>query len=500
MFRSRTCKIHFVGIGGIGMSGIAEVLHAMGHTVSGSDKSESDVTRRLAGLGVKVEKGHLARHVRGVDVVVKSSAVGEDNPEIAAARKARIPVIPRAEMLAEVARLKYSVLVAGAHGKTTTTSLIAEVAAHAGMDPTIVIGGRLHSIGTNARLGQGEYLVAEADESDGSFLSLLPTIAAAVTVITNIDREHLDHYRTFENVLEAFTLFLNKVPFYGKGIVCLDCPHMQEILPRVLRPCVTYGFSAQAAYRAVDVVSDGTRMTFNALRGAGDTALGAFTVSLVGRHNVLNSLAAIAVADELGIPMSAVAEALGAFRGIHRRFEVKGAAAGVTVVDDYGHHPTEIRATLAGARENFKGRIVVAFQPHRYTRTGLLFEEFVTAFNDADELYVADIYAAGEKPVEGVSAQRLAEAIAVHGHRSVRYVGRREKVADELRALVRPGDMVITLGAGDIWKTGMELLELLAGTRRSSSAGRPSSGSSPRGARISSPPPGASRPTGPRFT
>jgi UDP-N-acetylmuramate--alanine ligase len=460
VFRSRTCRIHFVGIGGIGMSGIAEVLHAMGHAVSGSDLNETDVTRRLAGLGVKVMKGHLARHVKGADVVVKSSAVGEENPEVAAARKARIPVIPRAEMLAEVARLKYSVLVAGAHGKTSTTSLIAEIAAHAGMDPTIVIGGRLTSIGTNARLGQGEYLIAEADESDGSFLGLLPTIA----VVTNIDREHLDHYKTFDRVLEAFTAFLNKVPFYGRGIVCLDCPHIQEILPRVLRPCVTYGFAAQAEYRAVDVAPEGARMAFTALRG--ERELGRFRVALVGRHNVLNCLAAIAAADELGIPVDASSAALDAFKGIHRRFELKGEAGGVTVFDDYGHHPTEIRATLAGARENFKGRIVVAFQPHRFTRTQLLFDEFAGAFNDADELFVVDIYAASEKPIEGVSAARLVDAIAARGHRSARHVGRRDRVAAELRAMVRPGDMVITLGAGDIWRSGMELLDALKGAAK----------------------------------
>ncbi|MBI5524800.1 MAG: UDP-N-acetylmuramate--L-alanine ligase [Deltaproteobacteria bacterium] len=455
LFRSRVCRIHFVGIGGTGMSGIAEVLAAMGHAVSGSDLASNDATRRLVSLGVAVHKGHAAANIAGADVVVRSSAVTEDNPEIAAARKARITVIPRAEMLAEIARLKYSVLVAGAHGKTTTTSLIAEIASHAGLDPTIVIGGRLRSLGANARLGQGEYLVAEADESDGSFLKLLPTVA----VVTNIDREHLDHYQTLGNVLAAFTEFLNKVPFYGKAIVCLDCPHVQEIVPRIVKGTVTYGFSAQAEYRATDVRAEGGRLEFAAWRGR--KRLGTFSVALTGRHNVLNSLASIAAAEELGVAPEVAAGALSAFKGIHRRYEIVGVEAGVTVVDDYGHHPTEIRATLAGAREGAAGRVVVAFQPHRHTRTFHLFDEFVTAFNDADVLLLADIYAAGERPIEGVSARRLCGAIAEHGHGNVRYVGRREQIAAELAAVAKNGDTVLTLGAGDIWKTGRELLDLL---------------------------------------
>jgi UDP-N-acetylmuramate--alanine ligase len=441
------------------MSGIAEVLVSSGYEVSGSDLVENDVTRRLISLGVKVFRGHDAANSAGAGVVVVSSAAKPSNPEVAAAREAKIPVIPRAEMLAELARMKYSVLVAGAHGKTTTTSLVSTVLLSAGLDPTIVIGGRLANLGTNAKLGTGEYMAAEADESDGSFLKLLPTVA----VVTNIDREHLDYYVTLDAVLDAFADFLNKVPFYGMGIVCADCPLVKSILPRVSKPLTTYGFSNDAVYRAADLTLGGGRLSFTALKDG--VKLGDFGAALVGRHNALNCLAAVAVADELRIPMETAAGAMASFGGIGRRFEFKGTAAGVAVYDDYGHHPSEIRATLAGARENFGGRIVVAFQPHRYTRTKLLMDEFAAAFGDADELLVADIYPASEKPIRGVTAEKLCRAISASGGRPARYVGARENAAGGLASIVREGDMVITLGAGDIWKTGMELLDLLRSGR-----------------------------------
>ncbi|HJL14198.1 MAG TPA: UDP-N-acetylmuramate--L-alanine ligase [Sandaracinaceae bacterium LLY-WYZ-13_1] len=455
MFRGRIRAIHFVGIGGIGMSGIAEVLLASGFAVSGSDMKESDVTRRLAELGARIDIGHDASHVEGVDVVVFSSAVPRDNPELVAARRAAVPVIPRAEMLAELMRLKDGVAIAGSHGKTTTTSLVATVVREAGLDPTVVIGGKLNVLGSSAARGAGELLLAEADESDGSFLHLTPVIA----VITNIDAEHLDHYGSHEGVKAAFAEFANRVPFYGLVVACLDHPHVQDILPQIEKRTATYGLSAQADYRAKDPVVEGLTTKFQLIRRGEDR--GEVSVKMPGIHNVLNTLAVIAVADELEVPLDVTRRALEGFGGVHRRFTVVGEADGVTVVDDYGHHPAEVQVTLEAAQRAYGSRLVVAFQPHRYTRTHHLFDELTRAFNRADVLLITDVYAAGEAPIEGASSERLTEAIREHGHRDVSWVGPRETLVDALLTRLEPGDVVVTLGAGDITKTGPELLEAL---------------------------------------
>jgi UDP-N-acetylmuramate--alanine ligase len=455
MFKGRAQKIHFVGIGGIGMSGIAEVLLNLGYEVSGSDLRSSETTRRLESLGGRIHVGHRADYVQDSNVVVISSAVRRDNPEVLEARRRSIPVIPRAEMLAELMRLKHGVAVAGSHGKTTTTSMVAAVMDRAGMDPTVVIGGKVNSLGTNARLGQGDWLVAEADESDGSFLKLSPTLA----VVTNIDPEHLDHYGSLDRLRETFLDFVNKIPFYGLSILCLDSDNVQSLLPRVEKRYVTYGTSPQAIYSARDVTVSGLTATFTPVRRG--VALAPLTLQMVGRHNVLNALASIAVADELEIPYDVVRGALAEFGGVQRRFTVRGEAREVMVVDDYGHHPAEIRATLLGAREAFSRRVVAVFQPHRYSRTRLLFDQFATAFYDADLVLVAEIYPAGEDPVEGLSARSLAEAIQGHGHRDVTFCSSLPGLGEELARRVEPGDLVVTLGAGDIWKAGQELLERL---------------------------------------
>ncbi len=444
MFRGRVRQIHFIGIGGIGMSGIAEVLLSLGYTVSGSDAKAGETTRRLEALGARIALGHRAENIEGADVVVYSSAVAMENPEVSEARSRGIPVIRRAEMLAELMRLKYGVAIAGSHGKTTTTSLVSTVLAHAGLDPTVVIGGKLNAIGTNAKRGDGDLLVAEADESDGSFLKLTPTIA----VITNIDPEHLDHYGTHERLKDAFVDFVERVPFYGLAVLCLDHPDVQDILPRIDRRIVTYGTSAQADYRADHIVLSGPVTHFELVRRG--ESLGAFEVRLTGRHNVLNTLAVIAVADELGIPLDRTREALASFAGVQRRFTIVGEFGGVTLVDDYGHHPAEIEATLEAARTAYTNRIVVAFQPHRYTRTRDLFDQFTRAFNRADVLLMTEVYAAGEAPIEGATAKSLAEAIRKHGHHRVVFEPDKARVVDRLMSLVKPGDMVIALGAGDI--------------------------------------------------
>lgn len=450
--------IHFVGIGGVGMSGIAEVLVNLGYKVSGSDIRASETTARLSSLGAAIFIGHAADNVSDAHVVVISSAVGPDNPEVAAARARLIPVIPRAEMLAELMRLKYGVAVAGAHGKTTTTSMIATVLAAGGIDPTIVIGGRLDSLSSGAKLGQGEFLVAEADESDGSFLKLSPTIA----VVTNIDEEHLDYYTGgIGQIKEAFLSFINKVPFYGLAVLCLDEPNVQDLLPRIQKRYTTYGLSAQADTYARDVVFEGMGSRFEAVHGG--LSLGAFELSVPGMHSVYNSLAALAVGLDLGLSVETIRAALRGFGGLHRRFQMKGEAKGVMFVDDYGHHPTEVKAALAAAKAGFDKRTVVVFQPHRFTRTRDLLKEFFTAFNQADRLAVMDIYPAGEKPMEGVSALPLVEGIKSHGHKDVSYVPDAEGVVAWLLETVRPGDLVITLGAGDVWKTGVSALERLSG-------------------------------------
>jgi UDP-N-acetylmuramate--alanine ligase len=470
----RTRRIHFVGIGGIGMSGIAELLANLGYAVSGSDAKASDVTRRLATLGVRVSEGHAATHVGDADVVVVSSAVRPSNPEVQEARARKIPVIPRAEMLAELMRLRYGIAVAGAHGKTTTTSMTALVLERGGLDPTAVIGGRLSAFGSNARLGRGEYMVAEADESDGSFLKLSPTIA----VITNVDEEHLDHYQTFDNVLTAFVEFANKVPFYGAVVACVDDPRLRSLLPRVTRRVVSYGLETSRAGvpvpDAAEAVVVGRHATLEAFgsrctvlrraQGRADApheTLGELHLHVPGRHNLLNALAAVAVGLELGLGFERVATALAEFKGAERRFDILGEAGGIMVVDDYGHHPTEIAAVIAAARAGMTRRLLVAFQPHRYTRTQHLLHEFAAVLRTADELVLTDIYSAGEDPIPGVTIDALVDEIARGSATRVHVVHAVTDVPLALAALARPGDMVITLGAGTIGTAGARLLELL---------------------------------------
>ena len=456
LFKTRhAAHVHFVGIGGIGMSGIAEVLLNLGYRVSGSDLKASDITRRLERLGATLFEGHRAENLVQADVVVISSAVRKDNPEVVTARQRKIPVIPRAEMLAELMRLKYAVAVAGSHGKTTTTSMVATVLSAAGLDPTAVVGGKVNVLDSNAKLGKSELMVVEADESDGSFLHLHPSIS----VVTNIDPEHMDHYGTLENLQDAFVAFCNRVPFYGLNVLCLDHPNVQTLLPRMEKRFVTYGSSHMADYRLEGVRLEGFSTRFEAFRR--DEALGEFRVRMVGAHNALNALAVIAVAEEMDVPLDVVRSALAEFGGVQRRFTVRGEAAGVTVVDDYGHHPTEVAATLAGARRAFGRRLVVAFQPHRYTRTHDLLREFATSFNDSDVLFVSSVYAAGEEPIPGATGDALAEAVRSHGHRDVTYVEKRVDLARALLPRLREGDLVLTLGAGDITQVGPELVSLL---------------------------------------
>jgi len=450
-------KIHFVGIGGIGMSGIAEVLLNLGYQVSGSDLRESDTTERLRSLGGEICIGHAAENLTNVDVVVTSTAVQSDNPEVIEAKHRMVPVIPRAEMLAELMRMKYGIAIAGTHGKTTTTSMVATVLTHAGIDPTIVIGGKLNTLGSNAKLGQGKFLVAEADESDGSFLTLSPTIA----VVTNIDADHLDYYTGgLEQIKDTFVSFINKVPFYGLAVLCQEDRNINEIIPRIKKRFMTYGLSSQADLRATHVKLDGFQTTFTAhYKGY---RLGEISFNMPGVHNVLNALACTAVALELDVPFDKIQEGFAQFGGVGRRFTVKGEKNGIMVVDDYGHHPAEIRATLGAARNGWpERRLVVAFQPHRYSRTKELFNEFVTCFYDADVLVLTDIYAASEQPIPGVSAERLAEETRRHGQRDVTYIADRNDLPDYLAGIVKEGDIVITLGAGNIWQAGEALVKRL---------------------------------------
>ncbi|MBK6695179.1 MAG: UDP-N-acetylmuramate--L-alanine ligase [Myxococcales bacterium] len=463
MFRGRVRHVHFVGIGGIGMSGLAEILRTMDFDVSGSDLKENDITRRLVTMGVTFQSGHAAANVRGADVIVYSTAIKSDNPELVEARALDIPAISRGEMLAELMRVKYCVTIAGSHGKTTTTSLVSTVLRAAGLDPTVVVGGKVNALGSNARLGAGDLFVAEADESDGSFLRLTPTIA----VVTNIDAEHLDHYGTHEAVKEAFVQFANKTPFYGLCVLCHDHPHVQELLPRINRRHVTYGMARQADYRARDLAFEGLSTRFTVTRRG--ESLGEFTVRMPGAHNVQNALAVIAVADELEVPLNVTREAIASFHGVQRRFTVLGTVpiardgkrGDVMIVDDYGHHPAEVAATLAAAQSGFDRRVVVAFQPHRYTRTAALFEDFTRSFNGADVLVVTDVYPAGEAPIEGASGESLSNAIRAHGHHAVTFVRDKKQVSAKLREIVRPGDLVIALGAGDINQSARELLSVL---------------------------------------
>ncbi len=451
--------IHFVGIGGIGMSGIAEVLHNLGYTVTGSDIKHSETTARLTEAGIPVFIGHAPENVDDAHVVVISSAVSADNTEVLEARARAIPVIPRAEMLAELARLKYGVLVAGAHGKTTTTSLLSAILSLGGFDPTIVIGGRLKATGSNARLGQGDFLVAEADESDGSFLKLTPTIA----VVTNIDREHMDYFQTMETLKEAFLSFMNKVPFYGAAVVCIENEHIQSLLPSIHRRCLTYGLSPAARLYAEHIRKGHMSMSFTAVYKG--KPLGVFEIPMPGIHNVLNSLAAIGVSLILNIDPAVIREALEGFSGIQRRLEFKGEAEGIRVFDDYGHHPSEIRATLRAIKEGHEaggsraGRLIVLFQPHRFTRTRDLMQEFSLSFADADMLVMLDIYPAGEQPIDGVHSSLLTTRIREAGYRDVIYMESREKAVEYIASQSERGDLVLTLGAGNVWKAGEEILD-----------------------------------------
>jgi len=455
MYR-RVKHIHFVGIGGIGMSGIAEVLLNLGYTISGSDLERSDITSRLESLGATISHGHASEHLMDVDVVVKSTAVGEDNPEVVEAHRRNIPVIPRAEMLAELLKMKYSIAVSGCHGKTTTTSIISTILAHGGLDPTMVIGGRLDSIGSNARLGEGDIVVAEADESDGSFLHLNPYIA----VITNIDREHLDYYPGIGEIKDAFLQFANSVPFYGSVIACGDCDNVRDILPRMKRKTVTYGIDDQVDLRAADISFNGLTSQYTLYHR--EELLGKVRMQVPGLFNVYNSMAAVAVSLELGMNFSTIQEGLSAYKGVHRRLEIKGRSGGVTVVDDYGHHPTEIKAVLEAAKNAWGDRrLVVVFQPHRYTRTKALFDEFLDAFDDAGALILTDIYAASEKEIKDVNSMNLCKSIKDRGHDNVIYLSGFKEIVNHLSDTVTPGDVVITLGAGNVWEIGEVLLERL---------------------------------------
>jgi UDP-N-acetylmuramate--alanine ligase len=449
------------------MSGIAEVLHNLGYEVTGSDLKESETTRRLWALGIRVHIGHKAENVDDAHVLVISSAVSGENPEVMEARRKSIPVIPRAEMLAELARLKYGILIAGAHGKTTTTSFISTILAQGNLDPTVVIGGRLKATGSNARLGQGNFLVAEADESDGSFLKLTPTIA----VVTNIDREHMEFFKTMDSLKDAFLSFINKVPFYGASVVCIENEHLRGLIPLIHRRCMTYGYSQKAELYAENVRKAFMSVRFDAVYKS--RHIGEFTLPLPGIHNVLNSLAAIGTALLLKMDIEIVREALRNFSGIQRRLELKGEAEGIKIFDDYGHHPSEIQATLKAVKEGLMmmrnpeaasqepGRLVVLFQPHRYTRTQDLLDDFSSSFQDADLLILLDIYPAGEKPIEGVNSPTLADNIRQAGQRKVTYIQKREAAIEHLLSNLQTGDVFLTLGAGDVWKTGEQILARL---------------------------------------
>jgi len=463
-------RIHFVGIGGIGMSGIAEVLLNLGYKISGSDVKSSAVTERLASLGATIFEGHAAANIAGSDVVVTSSAISIDNLEVAEARRLHVPVIPRAEMLAELMRLKYGIAIAGMHGKTTTTSMVAAVLAAGGLDPTVVVGGRVDAMGSNARLGKSHYLVAEADESDRSFLKLSPILS----VVTNIDREHMDCYRSMRDVRRTFLEFMERVPFYGMVVGCNDDPILRRLLPLVHRRVRTYGTRRGSDFlirspRTQPATGEHRPLShFRVAYEAKD--LGEFTLHVPGIHNVLNATAAIAVGTALDIPVDQIRSALDSFRGVDRRFQLRGKAGGVSVIDDYGHHPTEIRATLAAARQCGFRRLHVVFQPHRYTRTRDLMDEFTTAFSDADSLFVLDIYAASEKPIEGVTAEALARRITEKGDRTALYMPSFQDAAAAVAAQAQPGDMILTLGAGSIAQLAPMILERLE--KRALVAGR----------------------------
>ncbi len=452
-------RVHFIGIGGSGMSGIAEVLLNLGYEVSGSDWKLTPVTDRLEQLGARIHKGHHPSHVEGAEAVVTSSAVRADNPEVAEACRLQIPIIPRGEMLAELMRLKYGIAIAGSHGKTTTTSMVAAVLAAAGLDPTLVVGGRLNSMDSNARLGNGDFMVVESDESDRSFLHLAPILA----VITSIDREHLDCYGSLEELRRAFAQFANQVPFYGASIVCLDEENIRAILPHTTRRVVTYGTVAHEGappdLLAEDIRCGHFHSQFRLqFRGAD---MGLFTLQMSGRHNVLNAMAAVAVGLELKIEPEKIRRGLAAFGGVERRFQVRGTVNGITVVDDYGHHPTEIRATLDAARDCDYRRVIVVFEPHRYSRTALLIDEFAVCFTHCESLFVLDIYPAGEPPIQGISAKALVDRMRQAGHSQAEYLPAGDDLLKRLAETVQPGDLLLTLGAGSVWKVGENFLEYL---------------------------------------
>lgn len=458
MFRHVT-KIHFIGIGGIGMSGIAEVLANLAFEVRGSDANRSKNTERLENLGVKIYEGHSAENVADAEVVVYSSAIKDDNPEMVRARELGLPVIPRAEMLAELMTLKpYSIAVSGTHGKTSTTSMIATILGHAGVDPTTIVGGVVDTLGSNARLGESEWFVTEADESDRSFLMLYPTIA----VVTNIDKEHMESYKDMDDVVQCFTDFVNKVPFYGAAVICLDDANIQALIPNIRRRRITYGLTAQADVSARNIEYTGDfGCGFDVVKG--DTVLGKIDLPVPGKHNVYNALAATAVAMELEIPFDQISAAFSHFKNANRRFQVKGEVNGILVVDDYGHHPTEIVATLEAAKKGSAGRrTVVVFQPHRYSRTRDLMDDFVVAFNNADVVLLLDIYPASEQPIEGITAENLAENIRRYGHKNITYIGGVETAAEIVADVLQPNDLVITLGAGSVTRLADEILARLS--------------------------------------
>jgi len=454
-------KLHFVGIGGIGMSGLAEILVDQGFTVTGSDRSASDNTERLEGLGIHVAIGHDAKNVeKDVDVLVYSSAIPPENPEVVVARQRNIPVIRRAEMLAEVMRLKYGIGIAGTHGKTTTTSMVSLILMEGGVDPTVIVGGRLHGLaGSNARMGKGDFIVVEADEYDRSFLSITPTIA----VLTTLETDHLDCYRDLEDIKSAFIQFAAKVPFYGFVVLCLDEPALQDIMPKIKKKIITYGLNGQADLQAVDIVHRQNRTRFTVLRNGAE--LGEIELQIPGKHNVQNALAAIAVGLSLDVPFAKVKTGIEKFTGVFRRWEVKAELQGITVVDDYAHHPTEIKATLAGVKAGWRRRVICVFQPHLYSRTRDFYDEFGRSFFNADVLVVTDVYPAREEPIQGVSGELIANAAKVFGHKQVHYVPDKTSVPSFLMSIKQEGDIVITMGAGDIWKFGEQFIAAMKGVK-----------------------------------
>jgi UDP-N-acetylmuramate--alanine ligase len=456
-------KLHFVGIGGIGMSGIAEILLDQGFRVSGSDRQLSEVTERLQSLGAAIYEGHRAENIADdVDTLVYSSAVVSENPEVIEAQRRKIPIVRRAEMLAEVMRLKYGIGIAGTHGKTTTTSMVSLVLMEGGLDPTVIVGGKLSGLGgTNARLGKGEFIVVEADEYDRSFLSITPTIA----VLTTLETDHLDCYRDLEDIKGAFIQFANKVPFYGFIILCLDEPALQDIMPQLnKKKLITYGLTPQADLQAIDIRHKENMTTFTVVRGTED--LGDVTLQIPGNHNVQNALAALTVGLQLGVPFSKAKAGIEKFTGVYRRWEKKGEVEGILVYDDYAHHPTECRATLSGVKAGWRRRVVCVFQPHLFSRTRDFYEEFAKSFLLADVLIVTDVYPAREEPIQGVTGELITNAAKQYGHKDVHYVPDKKEVPEHLRTITRKGDIVITMGAGDIWKFGMEFLKLM-GSKKS---------------------------------